>query len=103
MGHPLPHEPDVHIYAIPDGSHEAPHRAAPVLLSYVDTVVQGFLQEFGEDGVARFFDTTGGWDAPIRDDRAAPIYRRAVTLSRAEAALVDRHLDEVYAVRFRET
>ena len=26
-----------------------------VLLSYIDVVVQGYLREFGEDGVARFF------------------------------------------------
>lgn len=48
--------------------------------------------EFGEAGVARFFATTDGWDAPILDDRAKPQYPRAQQLSSAETALVDRML-----------
>jgi hypothetical protein len=47
--------PEVSIYTIPDGRHGAPDRTHPVLLSYVDVVVQGYLREFGEEGVARFF------------------------------------------------
>ncbi|WP_010137298.1 hypothetical protein [Oceanicola sp. S124] len=54
--------------------------------------MQGYLDEFGEAGVARFFETTDGWGAPIRDDRAAPLYPRAQKLSPAERALVDRWL-----------
>ncbi len=49
----------------------------PVLLSYIDVVAQGFLREFGPEGVARFFDTTTGWHMPVIDDRAAPRYPRA--------------------------
>ena len=90
--HPLPAAPEVSLYAIAVGRHAAPTHAAPVLMSYLDTVVQGFLDEFGEAGVARFFATTDGWDAPILDDRAAPRYARAARLSRAERALVDGHL-----------
>ncbi|MEL6800194.1 MAG: gamma-glutamylcyclotransferase family protein [Pseudomonadota bacterium] len=98
VAHPLPHSPDVHLYTIPDGKHGAPDRTHPVLLSYVDTVVQGFLNEFGEDGVARFFATTDGWDAPIADDRKTPRYTRHQTLTRAERALVDQHLEGLSAV-----
>jgi hypothetical protein len=50
--------------------------AHPVLLSYLDVVVQGYLQEFDEAGVAHFFDTTDGWDAPLLDDRTHPHYPR---------------------------
>ena len=32
----------------------------PILLSYIDVVVQGFRDVFGEDGVASFFSSTGG-------------------------------------------
>ena len=63
-----------------------------ILLSYLDVVVQGYLQEFGTDGVARFFETTSGWDTPVLNDRAAPRYPRAQKLSAEETALVDQHL-----------
>lgn len=96
-GHPLGHAPEVHIYTIPEGKHGRPNLRHPVLLSYVDTVVQGYLNEFGAEGVARFFATTEGWEAPIAHDRKAPRYGRHQTLSRAERALVDRHLDDVGA------
>ncbi len=90
--HGLAHRPEIQVYTIPHGKHAAATGACPVLLSYIDTVVQGFLAEFGEDGVAHFFATTAGWDAPIADDRARPIYRRHQSVSPAERALVDRHL-----------
>ncbi|MEM9318793.1 MAG: gamma-glutamylcyclotransferase family protein [Pseudomonadota bacterium] len=64
----------------------------PILLSYLDTVLQGFLREFGEAGVADFMATTDGWDAPVLDDRDAPIYGRTQPLSGDELALVDDHL-----------
>ena len=83
------------IYHIPDGMHGAPDAAHPILMSYLDVVVQGFLDEFGEAGVERFFATTDGWDAPLRDDRAAPTYPRAQTLGREERAVVDRWLARV--------
>lgn len=70
----------------------APTIRHPILLSYLDVVVQGYLRVFGEDGVTRFFATTSGWDAPILNDRANPIYPRHQRLSPAETALVDRHL-----------
>jgi hypothetical protein len=85
------------IYHIPDGLHGPATTAHPVLLSYLDTVVQGYLRVFGEAGVARFFETTKGWDAPIRDDRAAPLYPRAQKLDPSETALVDSMLRQVGA------
>lgn len=81
---------DIQIYTVPDANHQpAP---CPILLSYLDVVVQGFLTEFGPDGVANFFATTTGWQAGILDDRAAPIYPRHQKLTRDETALVNRHL-----------
>jgi len=64
----------------------------PILLSYLDTVVQGYLCEFGETGAVRFFDTTGGWHLPILDDRAAPVYPRAQVLSAEDRDFVDDRL-----------
>lgn len=63
-----------------------------ILLSYLDVVVQGYLREFGAGGVSRFFDTTDRWDTPVLNDRAAPLYPRAQTLTAQETALVDQHL-----------
>jgi len=90
--HEVNHDPEIAIYAIEHGQHHPPGRGNPILLSYLDVVVQGYLTEFGEDGVARFFDTTDGWHAPILNDRNDPVYPRAQTLDDAEIALVDWHI-----------
>ncbi len=83
------------VYAVAPTHAAPPDTAHPVLLSYIDTVVQGFLEIFGEAGVAAFFATTKGWHCPILDDRAAPRYPRATVLAPPERALVDRHLAAV--------
>ncbi len=80
---------DVAIYAIAEDQHHPPTEDNPVLLSYIDVVVQGYLREFGHDGVQHFFETTEGWHAPVLDDRAAPVYSRHQKLSEEERHLVD--------------
>lgn len=80
------------IYAIPDHRGGGPGHVTPILLSYLDVVVQGFLQEYGEAGAERFFATTHGWQAGILDDRARPRYPRAQALSGRERGLVDAAL-----------
>jgi hypothetical protein len=57
-------------------------------------VVQGYLREFGEAGVKRFFDTTDGWEAPVLNDRADPVYPRHRVLTADERTLVDDLLAE---------
>jgi len=80
---------DVHIYRTkPEHDTDATDEH-PILLSYLDTVIQGFLTEFGETGAHRFFETTQGWDAPVLDDRARPVYPRATPLNAQERAFVD--------------
>ena len=69
-----------------------PSTGHPILLSYLDVVVQGFLQQYGERGVADFFASTDGW-GPIKDDRADPYYPRFQTLTDHERALVDHHVN----------
>lgn len=64
----------------------------PILLSYLDVVVQGYLHVFGEEGVGRFFATTSGWDGPVLNDRTKPQYPRHQVLTPDETALVDAHL-----------
>lgn len=80
---------EIHIYHAPADMHEPASEMRPVLLSYVDVVVQGYLREFGREGVARFFETTDGWEAPVRNDRDDPIYSRHQRLSDDERRLVD--------------
>lgn len=72
-------------------------RDYPVHLSYLDVIVQGFLAEFGRDGIDRFFATTDGWHVPIVDDRATPRYPRAQHLSVDEKKLTDHMLQKVDA------
>lgn len=69
----------------------APH---PILRSYLDVVIQGYLHQFGAASAARFAQTTTGWRA-ILDDRAAPLYPRHQKLTDAETAFVDTLLDTV--------
>lgn len=78
-----------HIYAVPPIRAASAGRAHPILLSYLDVVVQGYLREFGEGGAQRFFDTTRGWEAPILDDRTDPRYPRHCRLTASERGFVD--------------
>ena len=86
------------VYAVPPQSMVAQTDPAPILLSYLDVVVQGYLREFGEAGAHGFFATTDGWDTPVRDDRAAPLYPRHQALTPAERWFVDARLVD-YGVR----
>ena len=90
LRHDAPRPVAAQIYAVP--APEAPMTPRPILLSYLDVVVQGFLREFGEDGAADFFATTAGWEAPVLDDRAAPRYPRHKVLDRGERAFVETRL-----------
>ncbi|MBI1415796.1 MAG: gamma-glutamylcyclotransferase [Limimaricola sp.] len=91
VSHDAPPAP-VAVYEVAEGNIAPPSASGPLILSYIDTVVQGFLQVHGEAGAVRFFATTAGWDAPVIDDRAAPRYPRHRRLGSAERDLVDHHL-----------
>lgn len=101
VGHLVAHEAgrEVHVevYAVADAHSAPPSVRHPLLLSYIDTVVQGYLQGFGEAGAERFFASTEGWDVPVVNDRAAPRYSRAQPLGPSERAFVDRHLERLGA------
>lgn len=91
---------EIEIYAV-DPGHADPAARHPILLSYLDAVVQGFLAEFGAAGAARFFASTRGWTA-LCDDRARPLYPRHQALSRQERALVDANCDALGLARIRQ-
>lgn len=65
---------------------------SPILRSYLDAVMQGFLREFGPAGVHRFVTETGAFHTPIHEDRYAALYPRAVSLSPLEIELFDAAL-----------
>ncbi|MBB5723177.1 muconolactone delta-isomerase [Loktanella ponticola] len=81
----------VAIYEITDEIIHPESGPHPILRSYLDVVIQGYLTEFGPVGAARFFETTDNW-GPITDDRDAPRYPRHQQLSADETAFVDKHL-----------
>jgi len=84
----------VAVYEV-ESQHMAPEDAHPILLSYLDVVVQGYLRVFGHAEAARFFETTDGWSRGITDDRTAPLYPPAQVLSVEERAFVDDWLARV--------
>ncbi|MBN9886001.1 gamma-glutamylcyclotransferase [Salipiger abyssi] len=92
VAHEAPEVAQLAIYAIAPEKLSLPSEAHPVLLSYLDVVIQGYLAEYGLAGAERFFATTTGWEAPILDDRAAPRYPRAQRLADEERAFVDAGL-----------
>lgn len=69
-----------------------PHH--PILQSYLDAVLQGFLREFGIDGVHSFLDSTDGFERSVHADRHDPVYPRAVELLEHERHLIDTVLEE---------
>lgn len=83
---------NIAVYAVPKARHTTPNDRYPILLSYLDVVIQGYLREFGEGGADRFFATTSGWDTPILDDRAAPRYPRHQQLTADQTDFVDARL-----------
>ena len=90
--HFVRHEIEIAVYSVPEHRHRQPSRAYPILLSYLDVVVQGYLREFGTEGADRFFATTDGWDSPILNDRAEPRYPRHQQLRAEERDFVDDRL-----------
>ncbi len=90
--HNFPAPVAINTFTIPARIHAAPRPGATLLLSYIDVVVQGYFQVFGEAGVQDFFATTRGWGAQVLDDRAKPQYPRHQRLSKLETALVDHWL-----------
>ncbi|MBT3141574.1 gamma-glutamylcyclotransferase [Phaeobacter gallaeciensis] len=101
--HPVIREVEIAVYSVPEHRQSAPDTQHPILLSYLDVVVQGYARVFGPEGVDHFFATTGGWDAPILDDRAAPRYPRHQPMGTDEHALVDEYLMRLGAQTFQLT
>ncbi|MFT6696515.1 MAG: hypothetical protein ACJAXU_002021, partial [Paracoccaceae bacterium] len=101
VSHKHPDPISVQMYKTKPGNDAAPNIRHPILLSYLETVIKGYLDVFGESGVDDFFETTDGWDSPIQDDRSSPIYPRHVSLTDDVRCFVDEKLDSI-AVRIKQ-
>ena len=80
---------EVFVYRSRETNRRAPQAGHPVLQTYVDCVMAGYQERFGEPGLAAFLSSTRGWDGCRRDDRAAPDYPRAVHLPAERLAHFD--------------
>jgi hypothetical protein len=67
---------------------------SPILLSYLDVVLQGFMQIYGHSGADNFFATTDGWERPVQNDRTEPLYPRHRQLTDLEQKRVDALLKD---------
>ena len=61
-----------------------------ILRSYLDAVMQGYLNEFGIEGLNSFIASTDNFEIGIREDRKKPVYSRPITLKATEHMLFDR-------------
>lgn len=77
----------VHVYRSTAARRSPADAAHPILASYADCVMAGYLERFGTAGLEAWIATTDGWEAPRLDDRARPAYPRAVA---SPAALLAR-------------
>lgn len=91
----------ISIYAVPTKVASDIAAEHPILLSYLDVVLQGYLREFGTEGAENFIATTDGWHAPVLDDRSAPIYKRHQRLDPADTAFVDAALERLGTRRIK--
>lgn len=65
---------------------------APIMQSYVDTVLAGCLSistQFAE----HFMQSTLGWHHPLENDRQQPKYRRIAGVENQHISLIDNLVD----------
>lgn len=84
---------DVQMYQHASGDFASDQK--PILWSYLETVLYGYHQWFGDEGVHGFIATTRAW-VNIFDDRQAPQYPRYVP---AEGVAAEVVLPAIEAIR----
>ena len=67
------------------------------LTGYLDVVLRGYTEVFGQGGARAFMATTDGWETPILDDRASPCYPRHQEITAEERTLHDTLIAEAGA------
>jgi gamma-glutamylcyclotransferase (GGCT)/AIG2-like uncharacterized protein YtfP len=89
---PLAAEGDVWVYIKP--APEPPCAKAPVLQTYLDTVLSGCL-EVSEEFARLFIRYTRGWQAPITNDRHRPQYRNYAGVPQHHQVQIDQLLAQL--------
>ena len=88
-------QPPEHLFVyVADEAQDVSDNGA-LLQSYLDAVMQGFHNVYGEDGVHHFVETTAKFDRTLIADRQAPRYPRSVILESGQPELFDRALSRV--------
>ncbi len=85
---------DCAVYVVPRTRETDIGQKLPILLSYLDVVLQGFMQIYGHSGADNFFATTDGWERPVQNDRTEPLYPRHRQLTDLEQKRVDALLKD---------
>ncbi len=97
ISHDLMPAPQVALYQVPEENIAPESNKNLIPLSYLDVVLRGYAQVFGEAGVHAFMASTDGWEVGILDDRTAPGYPRHQAMTAAEMSLHDQLIAEVGA------
>ncbi|MBA4783911.1 MAG: gamma-glutamylcyclotransferase [Rhizobiales bacterium] len=95
VDHPLLSPVDLVVYSIPECDLMPASATHPILMTYLDAVLHGYLQAYGEEGIDHFIETTDGWETPILNDRDNPLYPRAVPISDEAKRFFDARLKAV--------
>jgi len=94
VAHDMMPAPQISLYQVPEDTHDR-NAGQAILMSYLDVVLRGYTQVFGEGGAKAFMATTDGWETPILDDRATPRYPRHQEITSGERAFHDGLIAEV--------
>jgi len=90
------------VYSVAPDEQQPVSEKNPILLSYLDVVVQGYFDVFGPAGVDHFFTTTYNWTGSYLDDRASPIYPRAQLCDTGLQAQTDARVKELGQARIMQ-
>lgn len=86
-------ERPLYIYQAKPENHHLANEDYPILQSYLDVVMDGLIRTFSLTEAARFVREAVGMDRTIINDRAAPIYPRALNYEPSRL----REIDEILA------
>lgn len=81
--------PKAQIYVATQKPEYTASNESKILRSYLDAVMQGYLNNFGREGLLRFIETTDNFEIGILEDRGGPRYPRSVLISSSERQLFD--------------
>lgn len=84
---------DIMVYRSQEQNRGLADAENPVLQSYVDCVMAGYLHRFGEEGVNALVSSTRGWECSLFNDRTTPYYPRWVEVSPADQQYFDDSID----------